>query len=74
METSVPIESFYANRTDRELYRIQPFLAKLADAKVKDVRPLIRNKYNIEQLLRNLDVVFPVNDRQRNTTYTYTER
>ena len=47
MDNGIPIESWFDDRSDRELLLLLPFLETLMG--VEDVRPLIAQKFNLRQ-------------------------
>lgn len=47
VDNGIPIESWFDDRSDRELLMLIPFLESLVG--VQDVRPLIAQKYNLRQ-------------------------
>lgn len=47
LDNGVPIESWFDDHTDRELFHLLPFLEKLA--KSNDVRPIIRRKFKLHK-------------------------
>ncbi|KAG0503099.1 hypothetical protein HPP92_003171 [Vanilla planifolia] len=47
LDNGIPIESWFDDRTDRELLSLLPFLESLVG--VEDVRPLIAKKFNLRQ-------------------------
>jgi CTD small phosphatase-like protein 2 len=50
LDNGIPIESWFADREDRELKKLMPFLESLANRK-GDVRPVLRQTYRVHQLL-----------------------
>eukprot|EP01080_Neovahlkampfia_damariscottae_P003308 gene3308-5749_t len=48
-DNGIPIESWFEDKTDRELYKLIPFLKKLKD--VDDVRPLIRDRFSLHSII-----------------------
>ncbi|CAA6659928.1 unnamed protein product [Spirodela intermedia] len=47
VDNGIPIESWFDDRSDKELLSLLPFLESLVG--VEDVRPLIANKFNLRQ-------------------------
>ncbi|PKI77001.1 hypothetical protein CRG98_002504 [Punica granatum] len=61
VDNGIPIESWFDDRTDQELLRLLPFLESLAG--VDDVRPLIANKYNLQEKIAA--AVYPPSNLRR---------
>jgi CTD small phosphatase-like protein 2 len=57
LDNGVPIESWYDDDDDDELLKLIPFLEDVARA--DDVRPLIREKFKLRELVDSLSVLFP---------------
>jgi len=49
LDNGIPIESWFDDPNDRELLNLLPFLETMASA--DDVRPLIRNKFELHKLV-----------------------
>lgn len=47
VDNGIPIESWFDDRSDKELLLLLPFLESLVG--VKDVRPLIAERFNLQQ-------------------------
>lgn len=47
MDNGIPIESWFDDRSDQELFLLLPFLESLVG--VDDVRPLIAKKFNLRE-------------------------
>ncbi|CAL2230733.1 unnamed protein product [Prunus armeniaca] len=57
VDNGIPIESWFDDRSDKELLLLLPFLESLVG--VEDVRPLIANKFNLRE--RVAAAVYPLN-------------
>lgn len=61
MDNGIPIESWFEDRSDRELLSLLPFLESLVG--VDDVRPLIAKKFNLREKIAA--AVHPLNTNRR---------
>jgi CTD small phosphatase-like protein 2 len=48
-DNGIPIESWFEDKSDRELYKLIPFLKKLKD--VEDVRPIVRERFQLHSII-----------------------
>ena len=53
LDNGIPIESWFDDPADTELLKLLPFLDTMADC--DDVRPLIRNQFNLHELVYGAD-------------------
>ena len=50
VDNGVPIESWFDDEQDRQLLKLMPLLVRLATA--NDVRPVLQNKFQLEERIR----------------------
>ncbi|CAD5211667.1 unnamed protein product [Bursaphelenchus xylophilus] len=51
VDNGIPIESWFVEKEDQELAKLVPFLEKIHLEKPADVRPLIRERYGLSELI-----------------------
>ncbi|XP_067939399.1 CTD small phosphatase-like protein 2 [Watersipora subatra] len=51
LSNGIPIESWFGDVNDRELLNLVPLLKRIKDMEVDDVRPLLRDRYKLHELL-----------------------
>lgn len=61
MDNGIPIESWFDDRSDQELFLLLPFLESLVG--VDDVRPLIAKKFNLREKIAA--AALPLNTNRR---------
>ncbi|CAD5207921.1 unnamed protein product [Bursaphelenchus okinawaensis] len=56
VDNGVPIESWFMEKEDEELAKLIPFLEKIVKDKPYDVRPLIRERYGLSELIETVPI------------------
>jgi CTD small phosphatase-like protein 2 len=51
VDNGVPIESWYDDPSDCELMRLLPMLEELAGERAADVRPALRQRFRLQEMI-----------------------
>jgi len=54
IDNGIPIESWFFEKDDDELLKLIPFLEELSSKRAQDVRPILRERYRIRELLPSI--------------------